>query len=125
MFNIVVMIFTIFIFGILLISMYVVLIQFYSNFESELALLKLFGSNQPYQTYINSISFLISSYLIYFLLKKEEFLINEVMQKYFFTSYNFDMLNYLISILILASFIVLIYLIEILSLKKLNIIKGQ
>ena len=125
MFNIVVYTFTIFIFSILFIAMYVVLIQFYSNFESELALLKLFGSNQPYQTYINSISFSISSLLIYFVLKKEELRINEIMQKYFFTSYDFDIYNYIISLVVLAFYIVLIYLVEFINIKKLNIIKGQ
>jgi len=124
-FNILVICFSILIFGILFIAMYVVLRQFYSNFESELALLKLFGINQPFQAYINSTSFFISSALIYFVLKYEESIINSIMMKYFFTKYDFDMSNYLISLGILSIYIFVIYLLEISSIKKLNLIKGQ
>jgi len=123
-FNIVVFSFSLLIFLILFISMYVVLRQFYSNFESELALLKLFGLNQPYQTYINSIAFLISSILIYFVLNYEASLINEIIMKYFFTKYDFEMINYAISLVILSVYIFIIYALEIISIKKLNIIKG-
>ena len=125
LFNIVVISFTLLIFGILFVAMYVVLRQFYSNFESELALLKLFGLNQPFQAYINTTSFFISAVLIYFVLKYEESLINEIMMKYFFTRYDFDMINYLISLLILALYIFIIYLLERSSMKQLNLIKGQ
>ncbi len=125
LFNIVVISFTLLIFGILFVAMYVVLRQFYSNFESELALLKLFGLNQPFQAYINTTSFFISAVLIYFVLKYEESLINEIMMKYFFTRYDFDMINYLISLLILALYIFILYLLERSSMKQLNLIKGQ
>ena len=124
-FNILVVSFSVLIFGILFIAMYVVLRQFYSNFESELALLKLFGINQPFQSYINSTSFFISSALIYFVLKYEESTINSIMMKYFFTKYDFDMSNYLISLGILSIYIFVIYILEISSIKKLNLIKGQ
>jgi len=125
LFNIIVLSFTILIFGILFIAMYVVLRQFYSNFESELALLKLFGLNQPYQTYINLMSFSAASVMIFYLLKIEESNINMIMIKYFFTKYNFDMFNYVISLSILSFYIFVIYLLEIVSIKKLNLIKGQ
>lgn len=124
-FNIVVLLFSLLIFLILFVSMYVVLRQFYSNFESELALLKLFGLNQPYQTYINLISFAISSVLIYFVLKYEVVLMNEIIMKYFFTSYKFEIINYILSLGILLIYILIIYMLEILSIKKLNVIKGQ
>ena len=124
-FNILVISFSILIFGILFIAMYVVLRQFYSNFESELALLKLFGINQPFQTYINFTSFIISSALIYFVLNYEESIINSIMMKFFFTKYDFDMFNYLISLGILSIYILVIYILEIASIKKLNLIKGQ
>ena len=124
-FSILVISFSVLIFGILFIAMYVVLRQFYSNFESELALLKLFGLNQPFQTYINIISFLISSELIYFILKYEESMLNEIMMKYFFTKYDFEMQNYAISLVILFIYIIIIYLLEVISIKKLNLIKGQ
>lgn len=123
-FNTVVFLFSSLIFLILFISMYVVLRQFYSNFESELALLKLFGLNNPYQTYINFISFFISSVLIYFILKYEESLINEIIMKYFFTSYEFEIVNYVLSLWILLIYILIIYMLEIISIKKLNVIKG-
>ncbi len=125
MFNIVVVSFSLFIFGILFIAMYVVLRQFYSNFESELALLKLFGLNHPFQTYINSISFLISAVSIYFVLRYEENSINSIMMQYFFTRYDFDIKNYSISLIILAVYILIIYFLERVSMKKLNLIKGQ
>jgi len=124
-FKILVISFSVLIFGILFIAMYVVLRQFYSNFESELALLKLFGIKQVFQTYINSISFVISSALIYFVLKYEEALINDIMMKYFFTRYDFDMTNYLISLGILLVYIFIINILELSSIKKLNLIKGQ
>ena len=47
------------------------------------------------------------------------------MMKYFFTRYDFDMKNYLISLAILALYIAIIYLLERISMKKLNLIKGQ
>jgi len=124
-FNILVISFSVLIFGILFVAMYVVLRQFYSNFESELALLKLFGINQPFQTYINTISFVISSAIIYFVLKYEESLLNEIMMKYFFEKYDFEMQNYVISLGILGIYVAIIYMLEILSIKKLNLIKGQ
>ncbi|MCW9026180.1 MAG: hypothetical protein OQJ77_02590, partial [Thiovulaceae bacterium] len=124
-FHIVVLSFSFLIFLILFISMYVVLRQFYSNFESELALLKLFGLNQPYQTYINGIAFVTASVVIYFVLKYEESLINEIILKYFFTKYDFEIINYLVSLAILSGYIMIIYMLEIISIKKLNIIKGQ
>jgi len=124
-FNIVVIFFSLLIFLILFISMYVVLRQFYSNFENELALLKLFGLNQAYQSYINLISFMIASVLIYFVLHYEESLINEIMMKYFFTKYDFEMSNYAMSLVILSIYILIIYMLERVSIKKLNIIKGE
>ncbi|SFV75287.1 hypothetical protein MNB_SM-3-15 [hydrothermal vent metagenome] len=114
-----------FILIILFIAIYVVIRQFYSNFESELALFKLFGSNQPYQTYINIISLFISASITYFLLKQEEVYIDTLMRKYFFTSYYFDMKNYFIALGILGIYIVIIYFVELILMKKLNIIKGQ
>ena len=124
-FNIVVFLFSFLIFLILFIAMYVVLRQFYSNFENELALMKLFGLNQPYQTYINTISFFISSIVIYFVLCYEELQINYIIMKYFFTRYDFEMINYIISLAILFGYILIIYMLEIISIRKLNIIKGQ
>lgn len=125
MFNGVVITFSIFIFGILFVAMYVVLRQFYSNFESELALLKLFGSNQPYQTYINIISLVFSLFITFYVLKNQQEFINMIMQKYFFMTYNFDLNNYFISVSVLGVYVVVIYLLEFISIKKLNIIKGQ
>ena len=124
-FSIVLIGFSLFIFSILFVAMYIVLRQFYSNFEDELALLKLFGSTKMYQTYINTISLLISSFLIYFLLKIQEDAINTIMENYFFTHYSFDFNNYIISLIILAIYIVIINILEFRQMKKLNLIKGQ
>lgn len=124
-FHIVIISFSILIFSILFIAMFVVLKQFYSNYASEMALLKLFGVHQPFQTYINIMSFTSAALVIFYVLKYEEHSINEIMMQYFFTKYNFDISNYFISLSILLVYILVIYLLEIMSMKKLNLIKGQ
>jgi hypothetical protein len=115
----------VFILFILLIAMYIILLQFYSNFSSELALLKLYGSKIPYQTFINTISFLIASVLIYIFMVYQEEIINQIMLKYFFISYEINIIDYLSSIGILLSYVIIIFILEFKQIKKLNLIKGQ
>jgi hypothetical protein len=125
MFDTTVGIFGVFILGILFIAMYIVLIQFYSNFLDELSLFKLFGSKIPYQTLINTTSFLISGMINYIILLKQEASINEIMLKYFFVRYEIDIIDFIISLSILGVFVVIIYILEQKQIKKLNLIKGQ
>lgn len=124
-FDMVVLLIALFILTILFIAMYIVLRQFYSNFNSELSLLKLYGSKITYQAIINSCSFLISAGLNYLFLVKEEEIINQIMLKYFFKEYSISMVDYGISIGILFIYIVIIYFLEYKEIKKLNLIKGQ
>ncbi len=116
---------TIFILSILFIAMYIILIQFYSNFNSELALLKLYGSKVKYQMFVNLVSFIISTALIYFFMIHQEQVINEIMLKYFFIEYKIDIFDYIISIVILLVYIVMNYFLESKQIHKLNLIKGQ
>jgi len=116
---------TIFILGILFIAMYIVLIQFYSNFNSELSLLKLYGSKIPYQTFVNLAAFVISIGLNYIFMIKEEEIINQIMLKYFFIGYEINIVDFFVSLSILLVYVVLIYFLELQQIKKLNLIKGQ
>ncbi len=114
-----------FILVILFIAMYIVLRQFYSNFSSELSLLKLYGSKIPFQAFINSVSFFISAVLNYIFLLQEEEVINKIMLQYFFIEYQISIVDYFISIGILLSYVVAMYYLEYQEIKKLNLIKGQ
>ena len=125
LFDIVILMLAIFILFILLVSMYIVLIQFYSNYSDELSLLKLYGSSYPYQTFINSISFVLSLWINYAFMVYEEGMINSIMLKYFFKSYVVQNIDFIYSALILLVFIIFIYFIEKIQMKKLNLIKGQ
>ena len=116
---------SLFVLGILFVAMYIVLIQFYSNFNSELSLLKLYGSKIPYQTFVNISSFVISIGLNYIFLLKENEIINTIMLKYFFISYELNITDFVISATILAGYIFVIYLLEKQQIKKLNLIQGQ
>jgi hypothetical protein len=125
LFNAVVVAITLFILIILFIAMYIVLLQFYANFNSELSLLKLYGSKIQYQAIINSASFIISAGLNYIFMLYEENIINSIMQKYFFISFKISMVDYFISISILVVYIAINYFIENQQIRKLNLIKGQ
>ncbi len=116
---------SIFILSILFIAMYIVLLQFYSNFNSELSLLKLYGSKIPYQAFINFTSFLISAVLNYIFMLQQEAIINKIMLKYFFINYEISIVDYFISISILFVYVIIVYLLEYKQIKKLNLIKGQ
>jgi len=125
LFDTTVIVIAVFILGILFIAMYIVLLQFYANFNSELSLLKLYGSKITYQAVINFISFLISAGINYLFLVHEEGVINHIMQKYFFTEYHISMTDYFISLGILFVYIVINYFMEYSQIKKLNLIQGQ
>lgn len=125
LFNISVIVITIFILVVLFIAMYIVLIQFYSNFYSELSLLKLYGSKVAYQAYINMASFIISAGINYIYMLKQEALINSIMQKYFFVSYEISIDDFFLSLSILFIFIIIIYFLERKEIQKLNLIRGQ
>ena len=125
LFDTTITIIAVFILTILFIAMYIVLRQFYSNFNSELSLLKLYGSKIPYQGFINFVSFIISAVINYIFLLQEEKIINDIMVKYFFTQYHISINDYLISIGILFIYVVIFYFLEYKEIKKLNLIKGQ
>ncbi|MEA2017287.1 MAG: hypothetical protein U9N59_02465 [Campylobacterota bacterium] len=125
LFDISVITIAIFILLILFIAMYIVLRQFYSNFNSELSLLKLYGSKVKYQAFVNFVSFLLASVLIYIFMIQQEQIINNIMLEYFFIEYTIDIVDYLISIMILFMYIVINYFLESYEIKKLNLIKGQ
>lgn len=124
-FDLTISVVAIFILLILFIAMYIVLLQFYANFNSELALFKLYGSKITYQSIINLISFVISAGINYILMVKQEEIINEIMLKYFFINYEISIYDYFISLAILLFYIVAVYFIEQRQIRKLNLIKGQ
>ncbi|MEA2049166.1 MAG: hypothetical protein U9O56_00310 [Campylobacterota bacterium] len=125
LFDTTVLVLAIFILMILFVAMYIVLRQFYSNFNSELSLLKLYGSKIPYQAYINFTSFLISAVLNYIFMIKEQEIINQIMLKYFFIEFSISLSDFVISLSILFVYVVLLYILEYKEIKKLNLIKGQ
>lgn len=125
LFDTTVLVLAIFILMILFVAMYIVLRQFYSNFNSELSLLKLYGSKIPYQAYINFTSFLISAVLNYIFMIKEQEIINQIMLKYFFVEFSISLSDFVISLSILFVYVVLLYILEYKEIKKLNLIKGQ
>ena len=125
LFDTTVVVLALFILVILFIAMYIVLLQFYSNFNSELALLKLYGSKITYQAIINFVSFIISAGINYMFLVYEENIINSIMLKYFFVEFHISMMDYLISLSILLCYIIVNYMLEYSQIKKLNLIKGQ
>jgi hypothetical protein len=115
----------IFIFIILLVALYIVLIQFYSNYADELALFKLFGSAYPYQTLINFLAFILASIMNFYLMIQQEAVINSIMLKFFFIDYIIEIKDFWNAIGIIFIFIVIIYGLEKREMNKLNIIKGQ
>jgi hypothetical protein len=125
LFDSVVVSMAVFILVILFIAMYIILRQFYSNFNSELALLKLYGSKVKYQMFVNLVSFLISIVIIYIFMIYQEDIINTIMLKYFFIEYKIDIFDYYISIMILFVYIIINYFLESKEINKLNLIKGQ
>ncbi len=125
LFDTTIIVVSLFILAILFIAMYIVLLQFYSNFNSELSLLKLYGSKIPYQAFINSVSFVISAAINYIFLNYEQGVINSIMLKYFFRNYEISLYDYFTSLSILLVYVILMFILEYKQIKELNLIKGQ
>lgn len=108
-----------------LISLYVILRQFYSNYYDELSLFKLYGSKLLYQTYINVFTFALACIAVLFFLKYKIESVNAILLKYFFRYYEFDIRYFLFSVAILFGIIALIAIVEKNLQKRLNLISSE